>query len=123
MLPPHMCCTPHTPHLLVCSYNGTGLLVEVWSKCVAATLVNATTGRRLAASQTIGAVRLNIATYVRVQSLAAAQAIIAAYQADLTRCAAARKRGLQRHGAMRQLAVAVAEQTRAPRTQLEFAIE
>ena len=57
------------------SYNGTGLLVEVWSACVA--------------TQNIGNMQLDIATYERVRSLAAAQASVDAFQTDLKRCAAA----------------------------------
>ena len=70
------------------SYNGTGLLVEVWSACVGATLINATAGRRLAAIQNIGIVQLDIVTYERVRSLVAAQDSSAAFQKDLKRCAA-----------------------------------
>ena len=68
------------------SYNGTGFLVEVWSACVGAVLTNATAGRRLSATQNIGNVQLDIVTYERVRSLAAAQASVHAFQTDLKRC-------------------------------------
>ena len=67
-----------------CSYNGSGLVVEVWSECLGATLVNATR-RRLAASQASGDVELEIATYLRVYGLATARASSAAFTADLAK--------------------------------------
>ena len=65
------------------------MLVEVWSTCIGAALVNAAAGRRLAATQKSGNVQLDIVTYERVRSLAAALASVAAFQTDLKRCAAA----------------------------------
>ena len=65
------------------------MLVEVWSACVGAVLTNTTAGRRLAATQNIGNVQLDIVTYERFRSLAAAQASVVAFQTDLKRCVAA----------------------------------